>query len=114
MTSVDVLAARYAAAAQAHARAKIQDARAANAAHALLICAFHALRDLGDSGWASIRALTLHPDPEVRLWAATHLLQVSPGPACAALEALESLNDLVGFEASIVLQEWRAGRLTWQ
>jgi hypothetical protein len=114
MPSVDVLAARYVAAAQDHARAKIQDARAANAAQALLIRAFHALRDIGDAGWASIRALTSHPDPEVRLWAATHLLQVAPGPACAALEELEALNGLVGFEASIVLEEWRAGRLTWQ
>ena len=111
--SLDVLASRYVAAAQAHARAQLQSPVAANAAHDVLVRTFHDIRDSGESGWARIRDLTQHPDPTVRLWAATHLLQNDPAPASTALLALEQLDGVVGFEASIVLQEWRAGRLTW-
>ncbi len=111
--SLDVLASRYVAAAQAHARATLQSPVAADTAHDALVRTFHDIRDSGESGWARIRDLTLHPDNDVRLWAATHLLQADPVAASEALKTLERLDGLVGFEASIVLQERRAGRLTW-
>jgi hypothetical protein len=110
---VKALEAKYVDAARAHAREKLRDAKAANLQHDRLVSAFHELKELGNQGWLAIRNLTRHDEPEVRLWAATHLLQVEPQIASGVLEELSQLAGFVGFEAGIVLSEWRAGRLTW-
>lgn len=107
------MVATYIDAARAHAREKLRDPNAANREHARLVSAFHQLKALGDDGWRAIRDVTLHEEPEVRAWAATHLLQVEPKAASEVLEELSKLPGFVGFEAKMVLSEWRAGRLTW-
>jgi hypothetical protein len=104
---------QYVESAKAHANEKLRDSHEANRQHAKLVSAFHKLKEFGDPGWKAIRILVSHESPDVRLWAATHLLQVEPQKACEALEQLTQLEGFVGFEAGIVLSEWRAGRLTW-
>lgn len=108
---VAVLVGKYVKAAQAHAREKLKDARAANLEHDRVVQAFHQLEALGEEGWSAMRGLASHEDPEVRTWAATHLLRVDPEMACRVLEDLSTEPGFVGFEAGIVLTEWRAGRL---
>ncbi len=111
--SIEELARTYVGAASSHALEKLRDAAAANQAHDLLVDTFHQLSAHGDAGWAAIRGLAGHQQAEVRLWAATHLLQREPTAACAVLEALSALPGIIGFEAGIVVSEWRAGRLRW-
>lgn len=83
----------------------------ANAAHDSLIRALSVLRDSSDRGRSALRGLLEHEDPHVRCWAATHLLPLDEEAAMRALEALTSEPPFVGFNAKMVLREWKAGRL---
>lgn len=64
----------------------------------------HRLEDLSE--------LLDHPNPYVRLWAASYTLQIDPAKAENTLEELSMLRGIAaGFSASITLEEWREGRL---
>jgi hypothetical protein len=60
---------------------------------------------------ASLAELLEHSDRSVRCWAATHLLRAKPESAIDTLEELATQKDIAGFNAKMVLREWRAGRL---
>jgi hypothetical protein len=84
------------------------DHEGANAAHDRLMRALTQLRGAPDRGRFALTGLLSHEDPSVRCWAATHLLPVDEHTATHALEILVSESR---FDASIVLREWKAGRL---
>ena len=70
-------------------------------------------------GRAAIEALLDDPDPEVRGWAAAHVLMWNPRPAKKVLKRLkdDSTADWsVQVSADMTLREYKAGRLThdWQ
>ena len=83
----------------------------ANTAHDALMRALAVLRESPDRGRSVLTGLLEHEDPHVRCWAATHLLPLNEEAAVRALEALTSEPPFVGFNAKMVLREWKAGRL---
>jgi len=112
MGQLDSLVTTYVAEAEEHGRAtESGDHKHANVAHDGLIRALHAL-DMVNPGRSALVQLLEHANPYVRGWAATHLLQSHRQLAEAVLEELASEPGLAGFDASIVLQQWRKGTLS--
>ena len=102
----------YAQAAAVHGAATDPgDYKKANAAYERQMCALARLRESPDQGRSSLTKLLEHDDPHVRCWAATHLLPLDEEETTRALEALASEPPFVGFNAKMVLREWKAGRL---
>jgi hypothetical protein len=87
------------------------DHKKCNAAYDTKMRALAKLREAHDRGRSSLTRLLDHEDPHVRCSAATHLLPLDEDAATRALEALTSEPPFVGFNARMVLQEWKAGRL---
>lgn len=88
------------------------DFRKGNAAYDRMIAALKQLRRQSDRGESVLMELLNHPDGWVRLGAATHLLPLRAELAVAALENLASgPQSQLEFCASMVLREWRAGKL---
>lgn len=59
----------------------------------------------------SLKTLLTHEHKNVRCWAATHFLEVDSKKAVPVLEDLAKEEGLFGFNADMILREWRAGRL---
>jgi hypothetical protein len=102
--------ARYIAAARDHGLATDEgDDLLANRSHDDLHAA---LRDLIEQGERRILIdLLAHEDASVRAWAATHVLPIAEARAIEVLEELTKLPGIIGFEAEMVLKEWRKGTL---
>jgi hypothetical protein len=84
----------------------------ANTAHDRLMIAIASLRHREDRGVPFLLSL-LKEEPGVAGWVASHLLPDREPEAVAALEAIASGGHRFhSFGASMVLSEWRAGRLT--
>ena len=58
-----------------------------------------------------ILVLLNHENPNVRLWASTYALQIPKSDAVNVLETISHMNGLLGFDAGMVLSEWRKGNL---
>lgn len=88
------------------------DSEGGNAAYDRMKAALAELRTHHDRGRSALVELLDQPDGWVKLLAATHLLPLQPDLASTVLEKLASgpKGDL-RFDAEMVLQEWRAGRL---
>jgi hypothetical protein len=72
------------------------------------------LRTRGVEGRAALIGLLEHPASEVRVWAASDVLEFAPDKAEPILEVLaESGKPSAAFDARATLEEWRAGRLKW-
>ena len=69
------------------------------------------LEQKGEAGWHAIHALLDHSNPWVRMVAASTCLKHHEAEATKMLEALTREKGIVGFNAKMVLHEWRAGRL---
>ena len=52
-----------------------------------------------------------HENPYVQIWAAGYTLQIPDFGAEETLEDISKLKGVIGFTASITLQEWRKGAL---
>lgn len=87
------------------------DHEKANAAHDRLMWALASLRESPDRGRSVLQAFLHHKDPHLRCWAATHLLPLDEAAATHVLKSQVSEPPFVGFNAEMVLREWRAGRL---
>jgi predicted TIM-barrel enzyme len=88
-------------------------ADAANDAHDAQALVLQRMRALPDNGRSVLVGLLQDADPYVRSHAATALLPIDEAPALAVLEEVAKLRrmPIVSFNAEMVLQEWRAGRL---
>lgn len=104
---------RYRAGAEAHGAAtETGDHRRANACYRSLIRALAEMRRSPDRGLACLAPLLADEVPSVRCWAATHLLTLDEATAIETLEELATAQSpFVRFDAKMVLEEWRAGRL---
>ena len=88
------------------------DSRKVNAAYDRIKAALAKLRTSADSGEVVLLELLDHPNGWVRLFAATDLLPLRADRASPILEDLVSgPPGELRFDARMVLQEWRAGRL---
>ena len=112
--SVAAVLARYAGAAAAHGRATLDkniSYREVNKQYRILAKALEQLRCRGPDAQLALLGLLDDPDPSVRGWAARDALEFAPQQAEACLAELAKLPGLIGFDAEMVLKEWRAGRL---
>jgi len=69
------------------------------------------LEQKGEAGRHAIHALLEHSNPWVRMVAASTYLKYHEAEATKTLEALAKEKGIIGFDAKMVLHEWRAGRL---
>jgi len=83
----------------------------ANEAYDNLIAALMSLRQCQDLGRRALTDMLRHDDAHVRCFAATHLLPLDESASIRLLEELASEGPFVGVTASVVLREWKAGRL---
>jgi|EndMetStandDraft_7_1072992.scaffolds.fasta_scaffold799880_1 hypothetical protein len=83
-----------------------------NAAYDRMMATLAELRGRADRGEAVLTELLNHPNGWVRLYAATHLLPLRVELASQVLGDLASgPQSEIEFSATMVLQEWAAGRL---
>ena len=109
--TVDELVGRYRTAATTHGRGTIEGNSAeTNEAANFLSAAYRELRRRNQEAVLSV--LLEDPDPSVRGWAGSHVLEFAPDEAEPVLMALAA-DDLgiISFNAEMTLEEWRAGRL---
>lgn len=77
-----------------------------------IISALRTLKANDDDGHATLTRLLSHESDNVRCWAASHLLPLDEAIAVDCLERLAATSTSnARYEAPLVLQEWRAGRL---
>jgi len=88
------------------------DPSRANRWHARLHASYRFLRDT-EEGRKAIASLLHEDDPHVRGWAAAHCLQWVPAKARAVLEGLRDADGPCAFDAAVTLQEFEAGRLSF-
>lgn len=109
---IDELVAKYVAAAIRHRDASVEgDPGAANLAYDVIAKTFRELRSVGSEGDSALLRLLGHEDARVRGWAAAHALEVAPKLGEPTLEQLARAGGLLGFDAEMVLAEWRRGNL---
>lgn len=110
--NTEAIISNYVEQAIAHDRATEEgNSDAANKAYDKNMEALKELRKLPDKGKVILSRLLSHENVGVRVSAATHLLPLDEKKAVRVLEEVSKLPGLVAFDAKMVLQEWRAGRL---
>lgn len=112
-TDVQRLFDRYVAAARDHGAANTAfDSARLNRAANRIVSALRALDAVAPGRGVLAAALEID-DASVQTWAATHLLSTEHRLlAERTLEAVALCRGIIGSNARIVLQQWRAGRLT--
>lgn len=109
---VQAILERYVVSARGHGEATENgDHRRANRCYRGIMKALHELDTDTVNGRGSLLDILSYDVPSVRAWAATHLLNMYPDEAVAALEEVVRLPTIVGFDAQVVLKEWRKGTL---
>jgi hypothetical protein len=93
------------------AKAHFETARRDHALHRTMVKYWRFLSAQGPEGRNAFRALLADESPEVRLWVAAQLLSEGDSDAAMVVIAEIEAGGLLGFEAEVVLKEWRAGRL---
>ena len=88
---------------------KALDHKVANKFAKKIINSYLQLRELGKV--AALEKLLYSENENVRLWAATHLLEVKEDIAKKVLKELAEKSDLLGFSAETTLNEWNNGNL---
>ena len=100
---------RYVAAAIAHGEATLDDYRTANEQYSKKRKALHELEDLGRRDL--LLDLLEHDNAFVRCSAAADTLRIDEQRATSALKDLTKERGIVGFNAKMILQEWKKGNL---
>ena len=109
---IEKLIAKYARAAGAHGRGTVEgNSRLANRNYDKIIDALRELDQQSTDGRKVLRRLYFHQDPAVRVWAATHLIEMDTEGAVRVLREVAEHSGMIGFGAEMVLKEWEAGRL---
>jgi hypothetical protein len=101
----------FRAAAVAKGSAGRRSAQDDHAFHARMATAVEAFSAAGAAGANALRQLASDPSPLVRSWAASELLSQGELAMVPVLKELAEHEGLLGFNAQMVLQEYRAGRL---
>ncbi len=108
----DELIGIYAKAAAQHGYWTISgNSRETNRQFEIVAGVYRELRSRGSEAQRALLRLLSHDDIAVRGWAAAHALEFAPEDRQLVLEEIARTPGILGFEAQMVLQEWRAGRL---
>jgi hypothetical protein len=109
--TIDILKNEYRTLALAHGRAtNTGDYKEANSSHDKLVMLLSKIRACGRDGEAVLLALTEESDDAVVCWSATHVLPFDEKRALAVLNELAKKPGPVGFNAKMVVQQWKKGR----
>ena len=73
--------------------------------------AYHRIHQFGSQGVTGFNALINDSDPNIRSWVATSLLAGGDTKVVPVLEEIAELPGMIGFNAKMVLQEHRLGKL---
>jgi hypothetical protein len=112
METIDNLKEKYREMAIAHGKATASgDYRAANCSHDALIDVLLKIRGCGKPGEVALRALSEDSDESVAGWSATHTLSFDEEHALAILDQLSNRPGPIGFNAKMVIQQWKKGKL---
>jgi HEAT repeat protein len=76
--------------------------------------AFKKLLEFGKEGCEELTNLLNHQNPYVKLSAATHLLSTKNKESISILKKISKESGIVGFNAKMVLKEWKKGNLEIQ
>ncbi|KKL65398.1 hypothetical protein LCGC14_2155390, partial [marine sediment metagenome] len=87
------------------------DSNIANKSYDNLINSKEKLFAHGNCGKKNLIELLNHENDSVRLWAATHCLHVDAPLAIEALRALAESDSILGFSASMVIEEYNKGNI---
>lgn len=79
--------------------------------HATMARAWIELESCGEAGRSAFKLLLANDSEYVRIWVASQLLADGDESGVPVLEELVAGGGALGFDAEIVLKEWRAGRL---
>jgi len=110
--SIGRLVKEYREAALAHGKATIEgDYKSANLNHDKLVALLLKIRESGGLGQAALLALAEDQDQAVACWAATHSLKFDEERALAILNKLSEKLGPMGFNAKMVIQQWKKGQL---
>ena len=110
--TIDTLKTEYRDLAFAHGQATNSgDHEAANLSHDKLLALVPEIRAYGREGEVALLALTKDQDDAVVCWAATHVLPFDEKRAIAVLDELSKKTGPMGFDAKMVLQQWKRGQL---
>lgn len=101
----------FRAAAVAKGSAGRRSAEGDHALHGRMVTAVAKFSAAGAAGTNALRQLASDPSPLVRSWAASELLSQGEPAMVPVLEELAEYMGLLGFNAQMVLREYRAGRL---
>ena len=108
----DNLKEEYREIAAAHGIATLNgDYKAANSHYEKLVALVPKIRSCGCTGEVALLDLTNDQNDAVVCWAATHSLTFSPTHALVVLEKLAHKKGPIGFDASMVVKEWKKGSL---
>ena len=83
----------------------------ANNCYDELIRARDKLLDFGLDGERTLLSLLTHTNESVRLWAATHCLNLDEEKSLKVLSELSASNSIFGFNASMVIEERVKGNI---
>ncbi len=110
MSTVAKVIQQYRACAISHGEATLEgDHRRANLNHDLLMTALQTI-EAEELGLHVLLPLLDHRYRSVRVWAAFHCLTLDQAKATAVLEDAAAGNDIISFNAKMVLSEWRSLR----
>jgi hypothetical protein len=85
----------------------------ANASHNRMHAAYKQLR-VTSEGKAGIIALMEDENPHVKCWAAAHSLEWELDKARAVLTSLRDFKGACSFDAEMVLEQYKSGKLTFE
>ena len=104
---------QYRSYAEAHGAATQKgDYKSANKNHDKLMVVLAAIRKVGSEGESALVRLSNDPNEAVSCWAATHSLPFDEVAALKVLERLSERTGPMGFNAKMVVQQWKSGQLT--
>jgi hypothetical protein len=109
---IEKLEQQYRGYAEAHGAATLNgDYKSANKNYGKLIAVLAALRKAGSDGHSALARLSGDTNEAVACWAATHSLPFDEGTALSVLERLSERTGPMGFNAKMVVQQWKNGQL---
>ena len=109
---IETLIAKYREYAEAHGKAtRNGNCKNANICYDKLIVLVPRIRAFGNQGEAALLELVDDSDDAVACWAATHSLRFCESRALVVLDKLSKKSGPIGFDAKMVIRQWKKKEL---
>ena len=112
MSDINSLTEKYIKYASAHGEYSYEgNSSGANKSYKKLMTTVKSLLLEGPQGESVLLDFLSHENVSVRLWSATHVLSFDESSALVCLQDICTGSSFFRFDAQMVIQEWKAGRL---